>query len=106
MPRKPASKTFQPIPYEVTISMASNDAYLIRVGCETHVFNSPQDILDALKEYLVNPKRCMEQRRKIRDARQALADEAHHAYHTRPRGELVEARGIPCQEGNTLRLNH
>lgn len=44
------------IPYTITIKSAANGSYIVRAGCVTLCFNNGQMLVEALAEYLKNPK--------------------------------------------------
>ena len=110
--KKPAVKEkaleCPPLPYNVEISSAANDGYIVRVGCKTFAFTTPSGLLQALSDYLENPQ---------------AAINAHYEYVSRvgqsmagaENAVLREPQGIPAmavrdtavpQVDLGIRLNH
>jgi len=51
----------QAVPYDIKIQASKNNGYIVTVGCGTFVFENNESLIEALRQYLDDPKKAEEE---------------------------------------------
>ena len=55
-----------PLPYDIRIGGSSNQGFIVVVGCATCIYTDKQTMLDAISEYIDDPKKVEQEYNKSR----------------------------------------
>ena len=75
------------VQYTITIESSDNNGFIVNVGCGKFAFSNKDDMLEAIQEYVNNPK--------VVEKRYNSSNISRELRGIVPRGEMIQERGLP-----------